>query len=266
MKKTVIALLGIKGAGKDTYFNKKFNAEANEIKWAGVLKELARKIFDGIDIENRELKEKKFPIETEVLDETVRKWTLAFFDEMGYKTNNPIFTKKYGFTDSLGYQAPITWISPREFLLAFGGKKWLRYSEESADLISLFAIKKIKKSESNTVVITDTRLKTEIEFLLKHLDSNLFDLTCCLIVRYQKKDDKIKLSDALSYSSDWAEELNNHLTKVAIDVVNDEIAESELNEKNIIAVNNAIKNYLHQIGVNVSNVKFEVSFIEEGTI
>ena len=74
----IIAILGVKGAGKDTYFNNVKKQNAAQIMFAGILKEVAQMLFPNVDIEDRVIKETKCQFDTLEVDTIVRRWTLDF--------------------------------------------------------------------------------------------------------------------------------------------------------------------------------------------
>ena len=235
-KPKIIAILGMKGAGKDTYFQSSIASKSNssQVMFAGALKEVAQILFPDVDIEDRVSKETKREFDTLEVDTIVRQWTLDFFRKMNYPIGNhepsvsARFFKTYGFTDAIGEQRPTITISPRDVSLHIGSVHWLRTHPSITDLIGKYAIKTAKElAKTSDVFFTDVRFPVEVEAINNDLalDSEAeVDVEYVLIVRYQTVDDgsnKIKLSDKLSYTDHITEHMNNELTQLAIQAYNE---------------------------------------------
>lgn len=239
-KPKITALLGMKGAGKDTYFQSSIASGAKpsssyaQVMFAGALKEVAQILFPDVDIEDRVIKETKRTFDTLEVDTIVRQWTLDFFRKMNYPIGNhepsvsARFFKTYGFTDAIGEQRPTIDISPRDVSLHIGSVHWLRTHPSITDLIGKYAIKTAKElAKTSDVFFTDVRFPVEVEAINNDLalDSEAeVDVEYVLIVRYQTVDDgsnKIKLSDKLSYTDHITEHMNNELTQLAIQAYNE---------------------------------------------
>ena len=240
-KPKITAILGMKGAGKDTYFqsvanNNKGSFAPAQVMFAGALKEVAQILFPDVDIEDRVIKETKRTFDTLEVDTTVRQWTLDFFKKMNYPIANhepaisARFFKTYGFTDDIGEQRPTIDISPRDVSLHIGSVHWLRIHPSITDLIGKYAIKTAKElAKTSDVFFTDVRFPVEVEAINNYLalDSEAatqVDVEFVLVVRYQTLDDgthKIKLSDKLSYTDHITEHMNNELTQLAIQAYNE---------------------------------------------
>ena len=239
-KPKITAILGMKGAGKDTYFqivsnNNKDSFAPAQVMFAGALKEVSQILFPDVDIEDRVIKETKRTFDTLEVDTTVRQWTLDFFKKMNYPIANhepavsARFFKTYGFTDAIGEQCPTINISPRDVSLYMGSVDWLRIHPDVTDLIGKYAIKTAKElaKTSAGVFFTDVRFPVEVAAINNDLalDSEAeVDVEYVLVVRYQTLDDgthKIKLSDKLSYTDHITEHMNNELTQLAIQAYNE---------------------------------------------
>ena len=237
-KPKITAILGMKGAGKDTYFQSSIANKSNssQVMFAGALKEVAQILFPDVDIEDRVVKETKRTFDTLEVDTTVRQWTLDFFKKMNYPIANhepaisSRFFKTYGFTDAIGEQRPTIDISPRDVSLHIGSLHWLRTHPSITDLIGKYAIKTAKElAKTSDVFFTDVRFPVEVEAINNDLalDSEAeVDVEFVLVVRYQTLDDgtnKIKLSDKLSYTDHITEHMNNVLTQLAIQAYNEHV-------------------------------------------
>lgn len=240
-KPKITAILGMKGAGKDTYFqsiiavkNNKGEAGFAQVMFAGALKEVAQILFPDVDIEDRVIKETKRTFDTLEVDTTVRQWTLDFFKKMNYPIANhepaisARFFKTYGFTDAIGEQRPTIDISPRDVSLHIGSVHWLRTHPSITDLIGKYAIKTAKElAQTSDVFFTDVRFPVEVEAINNDLalDSEAeVDVEYVLVVRYQTLDDgSIKLSDKLTYTDHITEHMNNELTQLAIQAYNEHV-------------------------------------------
>lgn len=240
-KPKITAILGMKGAGKDTYFqsiiavkNNKGEAGFAQVMFAGALKEVAQILFPDVDIEDRVVKETKRTFDTLEVDTAVRQWTLDFFKKMNYPIGNhepdisSRFFKTYGFTDAIGEQRPTIDISPRDVSLHIGSVHWLRTHPSITDLIGKYAIKTAKElAKTSDVFFTDVRFPVEVEAINNDLalDSEAeVDVEFVLVVRYQTLDDgSIKLSDKLTYTDHITEHMNNELTQLAIQAYNEHV-------------------------------------------
>lgn len=240
-KPKITALLGMKGAGKDTYFQSSIASGAkpsssyDQVMFAGALKEVAQILFPDVDIEDRVIKETKREFDTLEVDTIVRQWTLDFFKKMNYPIGNhepaisSRFFRTYGFTDAIGEQKPKIKLSPRDVSLHIGSVDWLRTHPSITDLIGKYAIKTAKElaKTSAGVFFTDVRFPVEVAAINNDLalDSEAeVDVEYVLVVRYQTLDDgthKIKLSDKLSYTDHITEHMNNELTQLAIQAYNE---------------------------------------------
>lgn len=235
-KPKITAILGMKGAGKDTYFQGSIANKSNssQVMFAGALKEVAQILFPDVDIEDRVIKETKRTFDTLEVDTIVRQWTLDFFKKMNYPIANhepavsARFFKTYGFTDAIGEQRPTINISPRDVSLYMGSVDWLRTHPSITDLIGKYAIKTAKElAKTSDVFFTDVRFPVEVEAINNGLalDSEAeVDVEFVLVVRYQTLDDgtnKIKLSDKLFYTDHITEHMNNELTQLAIQAYNE---------------------------------------------
>ena len=236
-KPKITAILGMKGAGKDTYFQSvvsNANTNSAQVMFAGALKEVAQILFPDVDIEDRVIKETKRTFDTLEVDTTVRQWTLDFFKKMNYPIANhepaisARFFRTYGFTDAIGEQRPTLDISPRDVSLHIGSVHWLRTHPSITDLIGKYAIKTAKElAKTSDVFFTDVRFPVEVAAINNDLalDSKAeVDVEYVLVVRYQTLDDgthKIKLSDKLSYTDHITEHMNNELTQLAIQAYNE---------------------------------------------
>ena len=236
-KPKITAILGMKGAGKDTYFQsviRNSNTNSSQVMFAGALKEVAQILFPDVDIEDRVVKETKRTFDTLEVDTAVRQWTLDFFKKMNYPIGNhepdisSRFFKTYGFTDAIGEQRPTIDISPRDVSLHIGSVHWLRTHPSITDLIGKYAIKTAKElAKTSDVFFTDVRFPVEVEAINNDLalDSEA-EVEFVLVVRYQTLDDgtnKIKLSDKLSYTDHITEHMNNVLTQLAIQAYNEHV-------------------------------------------
>lgn len=241
-KPKMTALLGMKGAGKDTYFQSSIASGAKpsssyaQVMFAGALKEVAQILFPDVDIEDRIIKETKREFDTLEVDTIVRQWTLDFFKKMNYPIGNhepaisSRFFRTYGFTDAIGEQKPKIKLSPRDVSLHIGSVDWLRTHPNITDLIGKYAIKTAKElAKTSDVFFTDVRFPVEVEAINNDLalDSEAeVDVEFVLVVRYQTLDDgtnKIKLSDKLSYTDHITEHMNNVLTQLAIQAYNEHV-------------------------------------------
>ena len=235
-KPKITAILGMKGAGKDTYFQSSIANKSNssQVMFAGALKEVAQILFPDVDIEDRVVKETKRTFDTLEVDTTVRQWTLDFFKKMNYPIANhepaisSRFFKTYGFTDAIGEQRPTIDISPRDVSLHIGSLHWLRTHPSITDLIGKYAIKTAKELvQKSDVFFTDVRFPVEVEAINNDLalDSEAeVDVEFVLVVRYQTLDDgSIKLSDKLTYTDHITEHMNNELTQLAIQAYNEHV-------------------------------------------
>ena len=234
-KPKITAILGMKGAGKDTYFQsviRNSNTNSSQVMFAGALKEVAQILFPDVDIEDRVVKETKRTFDTLEVDTTVRQWTLDFFKKMNYPIANhepaisARFFKTYGFTDAIGEQRPTIDISPRDVSLHIGSVHWLRTHPSITDLIGKYAIKTAKElAKTSDVFFTDVRFPVEVEAINNDLalDSEA-EVEFVLVVRYQTLDDgSIKLSDKLTYTDHITEHMNNELTQLAIQAYNEHV-------------------------------------------
>ena len=229
----ITAILGMKGAGKDTYFNNTKPSNSAQIMFAGALKEVAQLLFPDVNIEDRVIKETKREFDTLEVDQKVRQWTLDFFKQMNYPIGNhepeisSRFLKTYGFTDSIGEQKPTIELSPRDVSLHIGSIHWLRIHPKITDLIGQYAIKKAKQAavQSNGVFFTDVRFPVEVQAISEM--TNDHDVKYILIVRYKESDNpnsnKIELSDKLVYTNHITEHMNNELTQIAIQAYNEQV-------------------------------------------
>ena len=241
-KPRITAVLGIKGAGKDTYFKSISGSstaatQSNyaQVMFAGALKEVAKLLFPDVDIEDRVIKETKRQFDTLEVDTIVRQWTLDFFKKMNYPISNhepaisARFFKTYGFTDAIGEQKPTICLSPRDVSLYIGSVDWLRIHPNITDLIGKYAVKTAKElaNKSNIVFFTDVRFPVEVQTISEMSYSDEYDVKYILIVRYKKTNkpnsNKIELSDKLSYTDHITEHMNNELTQLAIQAYNEHI-------------------------------------------
>lgn len=241
-KPRITAVLGIKGAGKDTYFKSISGSitaatQSNyaQVMFAGALKEVAKLLFPDVDIEDRVIKETKCQFDTLEVDTIVRQWTLDFFKKMNYPISNhepaisARFFKTYGFTDAIGEQKPTIFLSPRDVSLYIGSVDWLRIHPNITDLIGKYAVKTAKElaNKSNIVFFTDVRFPVEVQTISEMSYSDEYDVKYILIVRYKKTNkpnsNKIELSDKLSYTDHITEHMNNELTQLAIQAYNEHI-------------------------------------------
>ena len=236
-KPKITAIVGMKGACKDTYFqNIVSNANTNsaQVMFAGALKEVAQILFPDVDIEDRVIKETKRTFDTLEVDTTIRQWTLDFFKKMNYPIANhepaisARFFRTYGFTDAIGEQRPTLDISPRDVSLHIGSVHWLRTHPSITDLIGKYAIKTAKElAKTSNVFFTDVRFPVEVEAINNDLalDSEAeVDVEFILVVRYQTLDDgSIQLSDKLTYTDHITEHMNNELTQLAIQAYNEHV-------------------------------------------
>lgn len=242
----IVAILGIKGAGKDTYFNNVKKQNAAQIMFAGALKEVAQMLFPDVDIEDRVMKETKREFDTLEVDTIVRRWTLDFFKKMNYPIGNhepsisSRFLKTYGFTDSIGEQKPTIWLSPRDVSLHIGSKHWLRIEPNITDLIGQYAIKKAKDVavNANGVFFTDVRFPVEVQAISEM--TNDYDVTYVLIVRYKESSNpnsnKIELSDKLSYTDHITENMGNELTQLAIQAYNEQLNPADVVKNKLLSM------------------------------
>ena len=260
----IIAILGVKGAGKDTYFNNVKKQNAAQIMFAGILKEVAKLLFPDVDIEDRIVKETKREFGTLDVDTIVRRWTLDFFKTMNYPIANhepeisSRFFKTYGFTDSIGEQKPTIWLSPRDVSLHIGSKHWLRIHPNITDLIGQYAIKKAKESAVNAdgVFFTDVRFSVEVQAISEMTED--YDVKYVLIVRYKKSSNpnsnKIELSDKLSYTDHITEHMGNELTQLAIQAYNEKLNPADV-------VKNKLLSMLDRSQQSNNGAKFKVSVV-----
>lgn len=262
----IVAVLGIKGAGKDTYFQSVSNTQSNsaQIMFAGALKEVAHLLFPDVDIEDREVKETKREFDTLEVDTIVRRWTLDFFKTMNYPIANhepsisSRFLKTYGFTDSIAEQKPTIWMSPRDVSLHIGSAQWLRIHPSITDLIGQYAIKKAKKAaiNSDSVFFTDVRFPVEVQAISEM--TNDYDVKYVLIVRYKESDNpnsnKIELSDKLSYTDHITEHMGNELTQLAIQAYNEQLNPADV-------VKNKLLSMLDRSQQSNNGAKFKVSVV-----
>lgn len=244
----IVAILGIKGAGKDTYFQSVSSTQSNsaQIMFAGALKEVAQMLFPDVDIEDRVMKETKRKFDTLEVDTIVRRWTLDFFKKMNYPIGNhepsisSRFLKTYGFTDSIGEQKPTIWLSPRDVSLHIGSKHWLRINSKITDLIGQYAIKKAKNAavNSDSVFFTDVRFPVEVQAISEM--TNDYDVKYVLIVRYKDTNNpnsnKIELSDKLSYTDHITEHMGNELTQLAIQAYNEHINPADVVKDKLLSM------------------------------
>ena len=244
----IIAVLGVKGAGKDTYFQSVSSTQSNaaQIMFAGALKEVAQRLFPDVDIEDRVIKETKREFDTLEVDTIVRRWTLDFFKKMNYPIGNhepsisSRFLKTYGFTDSIGEQKPTIWLSPRDVSLHIGSKHWLRIEPSITDLIGQYAIKKAKEAAVNAdcVFFTDVRFPVEVQVISEMTED--YDVKYILIVRYKKSSkpnsNKIELSDKLSYTDHITEHMGNELTQLAIQAYNENINPADVVKDKLLSM------------------------------
>lgn len=256
----IVAILGIKGAGKDTYFQNTKPSNSTQIMFAGALKEVAQMLFPNVDIEDRVIKETKCQFDTLEVDTIVRRWTLDFFKKMNYPIGNhepsvsSRFLKTYGFTDAIFEQKPTIWLSPRDVSLHIGSKHWLRIDPSITDLIGQYAIKKAKEAaiNSDSVFFTDVRFPVEVQAISEM--TNDYDVKYVLIVRYKKSDNhnsnKIELSDKLSYTDHITENMGNELTQLAIQAYNEQLNPADV-----------VKNKLLSMLERSSGTKFKVSVV-----
>lgn len=232
-KPKITAILGMKGAGKDTYFQSvvsNANINSAQVMFAGALKEVAQILFPDVDIEDRVIKETKRTFDTLEVDTTVRQWTLDFFKKMNYPIANhepaisARFFRTYGFTDAIGEQRPTLDISPRDVSLHIGSVHWLRTHPSITDLIGKYAIKTAKElAKTSNVFFTDVRFPVEVEAINNDLALDN-EVEFILVVRYQTLDDgSIQLSDKLTYTDHITEHMNNELTQLAIQAYNEYI-------------------------------------------
>ena len=256
----ITAILGMKGAGKDTYFNNTKPSNSAQIMFAGALKEVAYFLFPDVDIEDRVMKETKREFDTLEVDTIVRRWTLDFFKTTNYPIANhepeisSRFFKTYGFTDSIGEQKPTIWLSPRDVSLHIGSVQWLRTHPSITDLIGKYAIKKAKDlaKTSNGVFFTDVRFPVEVQAISEMTDN--YDVKYVLIVRYKDSDNpnsnKIELSDKLSYTDHITEHMGNELTQLAIQAYNEKLNPADV-----------VKDKLLSMLDRSSGMKFKVSVV-----
>lgn len=242
----IVAILGIKGAGKDTYFQNTKPSNSAQIMFAGALKEVAQLLFPDVDIEDRIVKETKREFDTLEVDTIVRRWTLDFFKQMNYPIGNheheisSRFLKTYGFTDAIGEQKPTIWLSPRDVSLHIGSVQWLRIHPKITDLIGQYAIKKAKEAavQSNGVFFTDVRFPVEVQAISEM--TNDYDVKYVLIVRYKESDNpnsnKIELSDKLSYTDHITEHMGNELTQLAIQAYNENINPADVVKDKLLSM------------------------------
>ena len=250
-KPKITAILGMKGAGKDTYFQSSIANKSNssQVMFAGALKEVAQILFPDVDIEDRVVKETKRTFDTLEVDTAVRQWTLDFFKKMNYPIGNhepdisSRFFKTYGFTDAIGEQRPTIDISPRDVSLHIGSVYWLRTHPSITDLIGKYAIKTAKElAQTSDVFFTDVRFPVEVEAINNDLalDSEAeVDVEYVLVVRYQTLDDgtnKIKLSDKLSYTDHITEHMNNELTQLAIQAYNEHVNPASVIQNKLLSM------------------------------
>lgn len=260
----ITAILGMKGAGKDTYFNNTKLSNSTQIMFAGALKEVAKLLFPDVDIEDRIAKEDKREFDTLEVDQKVRQWTLDFFKQMNYPIANhepsisSRFLKTYGFTDSIGEQKPTIWLSPRDVSLHIGSAQWLRIHPKITDLIGQYAIKKAKEAavQSNGVFFTDVRFPVEVQAISEM--TNDHDVKYILIVRYKESDstnsNKIELSDKLSYTDHITEHMGNELTQLAIQAYNEQVNPADV-------VKNKLLSMLDRSQQSNNGTKFKVSVV-----
>lgn len=256
----IVAILGIKGAGKDTYFNNVKKQNVAQIMFAGALKEVAQMLFPDVDIEDRIVKETKREFDTLEVDTIVRRWTLDFFKTMNYPIGNhdpsisSRFMRTYGFTDAIGEQKPTIWMSPRDVSLHIGSLHWLRIHQKITDLIGQYAIKKAKNAavNSDSVFFTDVRFPVEVQAISEM--TNDYDVKYVLIVRYKDTNNpnsnKIELSDKLSYTDHITEHMGNELTQLAIQAYNEKLNPADV-----------VKNKLLSMLEHSSGAKFTVSVV-----
>lgn len=242
----IVAILGIKGAGKDTYFNNVKKQNAAQIMFAGALKEVAQLLFPDVDIEDRVIKETKREFDTLEVDTIVRRWTLDFFKKMNYPIGNhepsvsSRFLKTYGFTDAIFEQKPTIWLSPRDVSLHIGSKHWLRIDPSITDLIGQYAIKKAKEAaiNSDSVFFTDVRFPVEVQAISEM--TNDYDVKYVLIVRYKESSNpnsnKIELSDKLSYTDHITENMGNELTQLAIQAYNEQLNPADVVKNKLLSM------------------------------
>ena len=244
----IVAILGIKGAGKDTYFQNVSSTQSDsaQVMFAGALKEVAQLLFPDVDIEDRVIKETKREFDTLEVDTIVRRWTLDFFKAMNYPIANhepeisSRFLKTYGFTDAIGEQKPTIWLSPRDVSLHIGSAHWLRIHPKITDLIGQYAIKKAKEAavQSNSVFFTDVRFPVEVQAISEM--TNDHDVKYVLIVRYQDSDNpnsnKIELSDKLSYTDHITEHMGNELTRLAIQAYNEQLNPADVVKNKLLSM------------------------------
>lgn len=242
----IIAILGVKGAGKDTYFNNVKKQNAAQIMFAGALKEVAQVLFPDVDIEDRVIKETKREFDTLEVDTMVRRWTLDFFKTMNYPIGNhepsvsSRFFKTYGFTDAIFEQKPTIWLSPRDVSLHIGSKHWLRIHPKITDLIGQYAIKKAKEAaiKADGVFFTDVRFPVEVQAISEM--TNDYDVKYVLIVRYKESSNpnsnKIELSDKLSYTDHITENMGNELTQLAIQAYNEQLNPADVVKNKLLSM------------------------------
>lgn len=242
----IVAILGIKGAGKDTYFNNVKKQNVAQIMFAGALKEVAQILFPNVDIEDRVIKETKREFDTLEVDTIVRRWTLDFFKQMNYPIGNhepsisSRFLRTYGFTDAIFEQKPTIWLSPRDVSLHIGSVQWLRIHPSITDLIGQYAIKKAKDVavNANGVFFTDVRFPVEVQAISEM--TNDYDVTYVLIVRYKESSNpnsnKIELSDKLSYTDHITENMGNELTQLAIQAYNEQLNPADVVKNKLLSM------------------------------
>ena len=242
----IIAILGVKGAGKDSYFQSTKPSNSAQIMFAGALKEVAQTLFPDVDIEDRVIKETKREFDTLEVDQKVRQWTLDFFKQMNYPIGNhepsisSRFLRTYGFTDAIFEQKPTIWLSPRDVSLHIGSLHWLRIHQKITDLIGQYAIKKAKEAAVNAdgVFFTDVRFPVEVQAISEM--TNNYDVKYVLIVRYQESNNpnsnKIQLSDKLSYTDHITEHMGNELTQLAIQAYNEHINPADVVKDKLLSM------------------------------
>ncbi len=213
MKKEITILTGRIGSGKD------FECEENlkesdkyfRLKFATPMKIAANEIFTGIDIEDRENKNKLFEID------------VNYFIKIGYnsfinllkleKTNENYeyfmsFFKEYVKDDIIN-------ISPRIYQQVFGNYVARGVDDE----IFIKALKdEAKDVVQNHIYITDGRYVNEVNNVAS-LSKENFNVTVKYILKYKLENGVYKtFNENIDYHE--SEEMNNNLERVGLEALN----------------------------------------------
>ena len=253
MTNSVLAIMGRKRSGKDTYASNLIFKNQKQFKFAWILKKTAFDIFESfnVDIESDEYKERLFEFQySDFLIKTKKAFALVYnkpVDDLSIKEEHAIVSLVSKFFDE---SCGLIFISPRQFQQYFSTSLCRHFDNEifikyTLNDIDLYFNENHVDDNPIYAVITDVRFPEEVNSL------SIYDTKIYYILRYNLVNGKYETFNP-NYDEHVSEKLNNNLEKDILNWMNlQNVDESQFiahlknkyqinSEFNIIAIKNRI--------------------------